>query len=107
MAEQLRKQNEEVFDILSKTNVDWNDIGEEDGIKFNKLFRSPVIKLDDENNVQGIRHSIPQRDSVFLTDLKNVKPWYRALRIFVDALNNDAAKFKLEPGKLCFSFYFE
>lgn len=55
--------------------------------------------MDDKNNIQGVRHSIPQRDSVFLTNLQNVKPWYKALKAFVDSINNNAATFKLEPGK--------
>lgn len=43
-AEQMRKQNKELFDVLSKTIVDWCDVGEEDGVKFNKLHRVPVIR---------------------------------------------------------------
>lgn len=43
-AEQLHKENKELFDVLSKTIVDWCDVGEEDGIKFNKLHRAPIIR---------------------------------------------------------------
>lgn len=45
-----------------------------------------------------VRHSIPQRDSHFTVDLKNVKPWYKAMRVFVDEVNRHAAQFKLKPG---------
>lgn len=59
------------------------------------------FSLDDEGGIAEVRHSIPQRDSYFITNLNNVIPWYRALKIFVNGLNANAAMFKLEPGKRC------
>lgn len=44
VAEKLRRKNREVFDILSGTEVNWSDIGEEDGVKFNKIHRCPMIR---------------------------------------------------------------
>lgn len=100
IAQKLRKERPEVFKILSKTEVNWCDVGEEDGIKFNKILRSPMICLDSHGNVESIRHSIPQRDSYFSVDLKDVKPWYKAFKYFVSVINDNAAKFKLKPGDI-------
>lgn len=43
VAEKLRAENKEVFDILSQTEVNWFDIGIEGGFKFHKILRAPVI----------------------------------------------------------------
>nr|XP_022904847.1 gamma-butyrobetaine dioxygenase-like [Onthophagus taurus] len=43
VAELLRKENKEAFDLLSQTEVNWSDIGEEDGVRFYKIHRAPVI----------------------------------------------------------------
>lgn len=44
VAEKLRSENKEVFDILTGTDINWSDIGEEDGIKFHKIHRAPMIR---------------------------------------------------------------
>lgn len=44
VAEKLRLKNKEAFDILSNVDVNWYDIGEEDEIKFHKIYRTPVIR---------------------------------------------------------------
>lgn len=100
VAEKLRRENKKIFDILSTVDVNWLDVGEEDGVKYHKIFRGPMICLDSEGNVEAVRHSIPQRDSHFTVDLKYVKPWYEALRIFVDLINIHACKFKTKPGEI-------
>lgn len=43
-AEELRDVNKKAFDILSNVEVNWYNIGEENGVKFHKIYRSPVIK---------------------------------------------------------------
>lgn len=44
VAEKLRAENKEAFDILSTTEVNWFDIGIESGYKFHKILRAPVIR---------------------------------------------------------------
>lgn len=56
--------------------------------------------MDFEGNVNRIRHSVPQRDSFFTTDIEKVDEWYAALKIFVDLLYEEAVYFKMEPGIL-------
>ncbi|KAF2889106.1 hypothetical protein ILUMI_17067, partial [Ignelater luminosus] len=100
VAEKLRKENKELFHILSTVEVNWLDIGEEDGVQYHKICRSPMICLNSEGNVESVRHSIPQRDSHFTVDVKYVKPWYDALRTFIDLINEHAYKFKTQPGEM-------
>lgn len=47
-----------------------------------------------------MRQSIHLRDSYFTVDADKVKPWYEAMKIFVNAMNEHAAKFKTKPGEL-------
>lgn len=99
--------------------MNWFDIGKEDGVQYHKICRSPMIwlvyiilkvllslilifSLNSEGNVESVRHSIPQRDSHFTVDVKYVKPWYEALRTFVDLINEHAYRFKTQPGKISF-----
>lgn len=57
-----------------------------------------ICSLDSDGNIAVVRHSIPQRDSHFTVNLKDVKPWYKAMKVFVDEINAHAAQFKLKPG---------
>lgn len=43
VAELLREQNPNYFQILSSVKVNWCDYGEESGIKHQVLFRAPVV----------------------------------------------------------------
>lgn len=43
VAENLRNKNKDVFDVLASIDVNWLDIGEEDGVPFHKIHRDPII----------------------------------------------------------------
>lgn len=43
VAEKLRAENKDAFDILTTTPVNWFDIGIEGDQKFHKIMRAPVI----------------------------------------------------------------
>lgn len=49
-----------------------------------------------------MRQSIHLRDSYFTVDVDKVKPWYEAMKTFVSAMNEHAAKFKTKEGELFF-----
>ncbi|XP_070493633.1 gamma-butyrobetaine dioxygenase-like [Chironomus tepperi] len=103
IAEKMRNEYPEEFEILTKVLVNWSDIGQEDNIHFHSLYRAPMICLDYDGNIERINHSIPQRDSFFTTPLKNVKLWYKALALFVDLIYNEAVEMKTKEGTiLCF-----
>ncbi|KRT80840.1 hypothetical protein AMK59_5279, partial [Oryctes borbonicus] len=100
IAEKLRKENRHVFETLSRTDVNWSDVGEEDGVSFHKIHRDPMISLDKYGNISVIRHSIPQRDSYFTVGIDEVKPWYKALKVFVEEIYMNAAHLKTQPGEI-------
>uniref|UniRef100_A0A1Y1M8T6 Gamma-butyrobetaine dioxygenase n=1 Tax=Photinus pyralis TaxID=7054 RepID=A0A1Y1M8T6_PHOPY len=99
-AEKLRQENKEAFDLLSSVEVNWLDIGSEHGDKYHTIFRCPVIRLDLQGNIDKIHYSVPQRDSHFTVDVKHVKPWYEALKLFVNSITHGTSKLKLQPGEL-------
>lgn len=99
ITEKLRKENKEIFDILSTVNVNWVD-RDEHGEKYHRILRAPVIKLNSEGNVEKIIHSISQRDSHFSVDLGLVKPWYKALKVFIDLMYQERYQYKLKQGQL-------
>lgn len=43
IADRLRREHPEDFERLSKVEVDWNDIGSEEGREFHNIWRAPVI----------------------------------------------------------------
>ncbi|KAF5293218.1 hypothetical protein FQA39_LY13686 [Lamprigera yunnana] len=99
-AEKLRKEDKESFDILSNVDVNWLDIGSDQGETYHSIYRAPVISLDSNGKIYKILHSVPQRDSYFTTDIKLVRPWYKAMRLFLDIVQEETFKFKLQPGQL-------
>ncbi|XP_075168333.1 gamma-butyrobetaine dioxygenase-like [Haematobia irritans] len=100
VANQLREQNPEYFQILSDTLVDWCDIGQDEGESFHNIFRAPVINLDKDGQYTRINFSIPQRDSHFNIDIDKVVSWYRANSLFVRMAHEQAVTFKTQPGDI-------
>uniref|UniRef100_A0A1A9WCL6 TauD/TfdA-like domain-containing protein n=1 Tax=Glossina brevipalpis TaxID=37001 RepID=A0A1A9WCL6_9MUSC len=98
IADRMKAEYPEDYNILLSTLVDWNDIGSEDGQAFHNIWRAPVIVLDNEGNYTRINHSIPQRDSHFSVPIDKVLPWYEAYTKFVRLARNDAITFKTSPG---------
>ncbi|XP_039962480.1 gamma-butyrobetaine dioxygenase [Bactrocera tryoni] len=98
IADRLRDEHPADYRILTETQVDWNDIGSEDGRSFHNIWRAPVICLDSDGNYTRINHSIPQRDSHFSVPLRAVIPWYQAYAKFVRLARRDAFAFKTKPG---------
>ncbi|XP_030566041.1 gamma-butyrobetaine dioxygenase [Drosophila novamexicana] len=98
IADRLRQEQPEHFERLSRTPVDWNDIGSEDGREFHNIWRAPVICLDAAGNYTRINHSVPQRDSHFNVPLGQVLPWYESYARFVQLARADAHSFKTQPG---------
>uniref|UniRef100_A0A8D8Q2K0 Gamma-butyrobetaine dioxygenase n=1 Tax=Cacopsylla melanoneura TaxID=428564 RepID=A0A8D8Q2K0_9HEMI len=98
----LRTNQRSVFDILSKTIVDWSDYGEDSGYKFANIHRAPVICLDSRGEVSRVNFSQPQRDSVFNVTIEEVEPWYEAMAEFTRLLHDPKylLEFKLSPGEI-------
>ncbi|KAH8276093.1 hypothetical protein KR018_007420 [Drosophila ironensis] len=98
IADRLRQEHPEDFERLSRVQVDWNDIGSEDGREFHNIWRAPVICLDAQGRYTRINHSVPQRDSHFNVPLSEVQPWYDSYSKFVQLARADAHAFKTRPG---------
>ncbi|KAL7743278.1 hypothetical protein ACLKA6_012447 [Drosophila palustris] len=98
IADRLRDEHPSDFAILSRTSVDWNDIGSEDGREFHNIWRAPVICLNTAGEYRRINHSVPQRDSHFNVPLDQVIPWYESYARFVKMARADAHSFKTQPG---------
>lgn len=99
VAERLRAEWPEHFERLSRIEVDWLDVGADDGRRFHKRFRAPVICVAaDGRTVRRINHSVPQRDSRFACAPAEVDGWYRALAQFVELVYAEAVRFRTRPG---------
>ncbi|XP_030387176.1 gamma-butyrobetaine dioxygenase [Scaptodrosophila lebanonensis] len=98
VADLLREKHPEEFEVLSRTRVDWADIGMDNGVSFHNIWRAPVINLDADGNYARINHSVPQRDSHFSIPVQRVQPWYEANALFVRLAQEQAVSFKTTPG---------
>lgn len=43
IADRMKGEFPDYYKVLTKTLVDWNDIGSEDGVDFHNIWRAPVI----------------------------------------------------------------
>lgn len=100
VAKYMKENHPEEYGLLTGVEVEWSDVGVENGNEFFKLHRSPVICLDRYGEVDRINFSIPQRNSHFPTSLDKVVPWYRAHGLFYELNHRFSAKFKTKPGDI-------
>ncbi|EEB17668.1 gamma-butyrobetaine dioxygenase, putative [Pediculus humanus corporis] len=102
LVKQLPKSS---YEVLTKTIVDWSDVGCENKYEFCTKNRAPVICVDDLGNVNRINWSQPQRDSVFNVSPEVALEWYKGYKKFMEMINDtkNAVIFKNEEG-ISFSF---
>jgi hypothetical protein len=43
ITKKLKTEKPDVYRVLTETQIDWYDIGQESGYAFHSLYRSPVI----------------------------------------------------------------
>ena len=55
--------------------------------------------MDAEGQVTRITYNNQTRDSLFPVPVEQVKPWYRAIKLFDDLLYEHAVTVKLQPGE--------
>lgn len=96
----IKEHHPDKYKLLTEVEVEWSDIGIEDGNEFYKLYRSPVICLDKHNEIIRINFSIPQRSTNFPASLDNVWPWYEAHTLFFELNKQFSAKFKSKAGDI-------
>ncbi|XP_036619568.1 gamma-butyrobetaine dioxygenase [Trichosurus vulpecula] len=96
---QLKEQNPKAFQILSSTFVDFTDIGV-DFCDFSVQSKHKIIEVDNKGQVIRINFNNSTRDTIFDVSVEKVRPFYAALKEFVDLMNNKENKFtfKMHPG---------
>lgn len=100
VADYMKKYHLEEYKLLTEVDIEWSDIGIEHGNEFYKLYRSPVICLDKNNEIIRINFSVPQRGSYIPTDLDTAVLWYKAHGLFLELNHQFSAKFKTKPGDI-------
>lgn len=99
-ANHIKEHYPEQYKLLTEVEVEWSDIGIEDGKEFYKLYRSPIICLDKHKEIIRINFSIPQRGTYFPESIEKVKPWYEAHSLFFELNKKFAARFKTKAGDI-------
>ncbi|KAM8968595.1 gamma-butyrobetaine dioxygenase isoform 1-T2 [Sarcophilus harrisii] len=97
---QLKEQNPKAFQILSSTFVDFTDIGV-DFCDFSVQSKHKIIEVDNRGQVIRINFNNSTRDTIFDIPVEKVRPFYAALKEFVDLMNHKENKFtfKMHPGQ--------
>ncbi|XP_053245446.1 gamma-butyrobetaine dioxygenase [Podarcis raffonei] len=101
VANQLKEQNPQAFQILTSTYVDFTDIGV-DYCDFSMQSKQKIIDVDEKGEVIRINFNNATRDTVFDIPAEKVKPFYAALKDYVDLLNSKDNKciYKMKPGEI-------
>ncbi|KAJ7344543.1 hypothetical protein JRQ81_000493 [Phrynocephalus forsythii] len=99
VANKLKQQNPQAFQILTSTYVDFTDIGV-DYCDFFMQSKQRIIEVDEKGQVVRINLNNATRDTIFDIPAEKVKSFYAALKDYVDLLNSPDNKYsyKLKPG---------
>lgn len=100
VANYMKANHPEQFKLLTEVEVEWSDVGTQDGLEFFKLYRTPVIVLDKHGEIKRTSFSIPQRGSSFPGSIEHVIPWYKAHSLFYELSHKFTAKFKNKAGNI-------
>jgi len=97
VAEDLKKQNPEAYNILAKTLINFK-FKDKDAI-LEKTGK--IIKLSERGELKQIKYS-NRLDFVFYQDPENLEEFYAAKRIMHEMINSEEyiLKFHLQPGDL-------
>ncbi|KAK9409949.1 gamma-butyrobetaine dioxygenase [Crotalus adamanteus] len=99
VANKFKAQNPYAFKILTSTFVDFTDIGV-DYCDFAMQSKQRIIDVDEKGQVVRINFNNATRDTIFDIPAEKVKPFYAALKDYVDLLNSTDYKYsyKMKPG---------
>ncbi|XP_039198167.1 gamma-butyrobetaine dioxygenase isoform X2 [Crotalus tigris] len=99
VANKFKEQNPYAFKILTSTFVDFTDIGV-DYCDFAMQSKQRIIDVDEKGQVVRINFNNATRDTIFDIPAEKVKPFYAALKDYVDLLNSTDYKYsyKMKPG---------
>ncbi len=103
VANYLKKNEKDVFNILTKTHVKFKDTDYTQ--KAVRILHSPIITLTKDNDYNDIRFSMAAMGAIDV-DPKKMKKFYDAYQYFASLLQNKKFKidFRLEAGDIfCFN----
>ncbi|XP_032529083.2 gamma-butyrobetaine dioxygenase-like [Danaus plexippus] len=99
-ARYMKQKHPDAYKLLTEVEVEWSDIGTEQGNEFYKLHRGPVICTDKHGDITRINFSIPQRGSYLPIPIELVKPWFEAHSMFFEFNTKFSANFKTKSGDI-------
>ncbi|XP_072045948.1 gamma-butyrobetaine dioxygenase-like [Amphiura filiformis] len=110
VAEDLRRDNPEAFEILTTTvfeNFEKGNATDYHG-KYHAVSKHPIIRLDQEGCIRRIVNSDHTRTPMLRVPVSSVLPVYRAMKLFHGKLHHpdNLFKYKLKEGDiLCVNNY--
>nr|XP_056707455.1 gamma-butyrobetaine dioxygenase [Euleptes europaea] len=101
VANKLKERNPQAFQILTSTLVDFTDTGA-DYCDFSMQCKQRILDIDDRGQVVRINFNNATRDTILDIPAEKVKPFYAALKDFVNLLNSAENKYtyKMKPGEI-------
>ncbi|XP_019375035.1 PREDICTED: gamma-butyrobetaine dioxygenase [Gavialis gangeticus] len=101
VSRKLKQQNPQAFQILTSTLVDFTDVGV-DYCDFSMQSKQKIIQINDRGEMDRINYNNATRDTVFDISAEKVRPFYAALKEFVNLLNSTEHKvtYKMKPGDI-------
>ncbi|XP_042302331.1 gamma-butyrobetaine dioxygenase [Sceloporus undulatus] len=101
VANKLKEVNPQAFQILTSTFVDFTDVGV-DYCDFSMQSKQRIIDVDEKGQVIRINFNNATRDTIFDIPAEKVKPFYAALKEYVNLLNSADNKYiyKMKPGEI-------
>ncbi|TDG42048.1 hypothetical protein AWZ03_011532 [Drosophila navojoa] len=100
IADKMRREHPDYYEILRTVPVNWFDIGHDGdaGKPFHSLWRAPVICLDVDGQFARINQNTTKRDSRFTVPLDQAMLWYEAYDKFLQLAQAEAVEFKTRAG---------
>ncbi|EDW00199.1 GH11991 [Drosophila grimshawi] len=100
VANTMRRDYPDYYELLRSVPVNWFDIGHDGdaGKPFHSLWRAPVISLDADGQFARINQNTTKRDSRFTVPLEQALAWYEAYDKFLQVAQAEAVEFKTRPG---------
>ncbi|XP_077178104.1 gamma-butyrobetaine dioxygenase [Paroedura picta] len=101
VANKFKERNPQAFQILTSTPVDFTDTGT-DYCDFSVQSKQRILDIDDKGQMVRINFNNATRDTILDIPAQKVKPFYSALKDFVNLLNSVENKFtyKMKPGEI-------
>lgn len=102
MAEDLRKEDPEAFRLLTNTELEFFDIGNDFYGKFHQRSRHPTISLDSRGRPDHIHVSDHGRDPMLRMPVRQIQPFYNALKAFSNKIYDpdNVFSYKLKEGDI-------